>query len=140
MGGTTDSSETSSTGLEAPLPKQREQFVIAVRKLCEFAAKSGDLDIRFTPSPTAQEGIAGHKTVAARRGESHRSVVWLTGRHENLLVKGRADGFDESERLLEEVKTFRGDLAKMPSNKRALHWAQAKVYGWLLCEKFELAK
>ena len=43
-------------------------YVVAVRALCEFAAKLGDLDLRFTPSPTSQQGIAGHQTVAARRG------------------------------------------------------------------------
>jgi DNA excision repair protein ERCC-2 len=42
---------------------------VAVRALCEFTAKQGDLDLRFTPSPTAQEGIAGHAhRDAARRG------------------------------------------------------------------------
>lgn len=35
-------------------------YSVAVRELCEFAAKTGDLDHRFTPSPTAREGIAGH--------------------------------------------------------------------------------
>jgi hypothetical protein len=39
------------------------------RALCEFTAKQGDLDLRFTPSPTALEGIAGHAVVASRRGE-----------------------------------------------------------------------
>lgn len=34
-------------------------YRIAVRALCEFTAKVGDLDLRFTPSPTALEGIAG---------------------------------------------------------------------------------
>lgn len=137
MGSTTEAlTAPSVSSPDSPLPAQ---FVIAVRELCEFAAKTGDLELRFTPSPTAQEGIAGHKTVAGRRGETHRSEVWLTGRYGQLLVKGRADGFDEREGLLEEVKTFRGDLAKMPPNQRALHWSQAKVYGWLLCEKHGLS-
>ena len=117
----------------------RPEFVIAVRELCEFAAKSGDLDLRFTPSPTAQEGIAGHKKVAARRGDGHRTEVWLTGRHDNLLVRGRADGFNDAEGLLEEVKTFRGDLTRQPANQRAMHWAQARTYGWLLCQQLGLA-
>ena len=43
------------------------RYVVAVRALCEFTAKQGDLDLRFTPSPSAQEGIAGHAVVAARR-------------------------------------------------------------------------
>ena len=29
------------------------RYVVAVRALCEFTAKEGDLDLRFTPSPTA---------------------------------------------------------------------------------------
>ncbi|WP_236450071.1 hypothetical protein, partial [Pseudomonas syringae] len=49
------------------------RYVVAVRALCEFTAKVGDLDLRFTPSPTAQEGIAGHRTVAARRGADYQA-------------------------------------------------------------------
>ena len=30
-------------------------YVIAVRSLCEFTARQGDLDLRFTPVPSAQE-------------------------------------------------------------------------------------
>lgn len=50
-------------------------YRIAVRALCEFTAKVGDLDLRFTPSPTALEGIQGHRTVAARRSANYRSEV-----------------------------------------------------------------
>ena len=34
-------------------------FKVAVRELCEFTARSGDLDLRFSPTPSAQEGLAG---------------------------------------------------------------------------------
>lgn len=115
-------------------------FVVAVRELCEFAAKEGDLDLRFTPSPTAQEGVAGHKTVAVRRGATRRSEVQVTGSYEQLRVRGRADGYDPGEGVLEEVKTFKGDLLRMPANQRALHWAQAKVYAALLCEQLALPR
>ena len=107
-------------------------YVVAVRALCEFTAKEGDLDLRFTPSPTAQEGIAGHAVVAARRGAGYRSEVSLQGTFGPLTVRGRADGFDAGRNRLEEVKTFRGDLAAQPANHRLLHWAQLKVYGALL--------
>jgi DNA excision repair protein ERCC-2 len=116
-----------------PAPAAGEGYRVAVRELCEFAAKRGDLDHRFTPSPTAQHGIAGHKIVAARRGATRRSEVLVAGEFKQLSVRGRADGFNEAEGLLEEVKTYRGDLARMPANHRNLHWAQAKVYGALLC-------
>ncbi|MGX9866048.1 helicase C-terminal domain-containing protein [Pseudomonas moraviensis] len=113
-------------------------YSVAVRALCEFTAKTGDLDLRFTPSPTALEGIVGHRTVASRRSEQYQSEVALQGEFGELRVKGRADGYDPAQNCLEEVKTYRGDLSKQPANHRQLHWAQAKVYGWLMCEKLQL--
>ncbi|SDY37409.1 ATP-dependent DNA helicase [Pseudomonas sp. NFIX28] len=115
-------------------------YRIAVRALCEFTAKAGDLDLRFTPSPTALEGIQGHRTVAARRSATYRSEVALEGSFGALTVKGRADGYDPDANLLEEIKTYRGDLERMPANHRQLHWAQAKVYGWLLCQQLQLSR
>jgi len=113
---------------------------VAVRALCEFTAKQGDLDLRFTPSPSALEGMAGHKMVASRRHESYQAEVSLKGEYKELQVRGRADGYDPNKNQLEEVKTFRGDLSAMPENHRRLHWAQAKIYGWLLCQKLNLAE
>lgn len=113
-------------------------YSIAVRALCEFTAKTGDLDLRFTPSPTALEGIAGHRTVASRRNDAYQSEVALEGAFGPLKVKGRADGYDPTQNCLEEVKTYRGDLGKQPANHRSLHWAQAKIYGWLMCCRLQL--
>ena len=115
-------------------------YSIAVRALCEFTAKVGDLDLRFTPSPTALEGIVGHRTVASRRSDGYQSEVALEGSYQGLTVKGRADGFDPAQNCLEEVKTYRGDLSKQPANHRQLHWAQAKIYGWLMCRKLNLVQ
>jgi len=116
----------------------RVSYRVAVRSLCEFTAKEGDLDLRFTPAPTAQEGIAGHRTVASRRGANYLCELALSGSYLNLQVSGRADGYDPDLNLLEEVKTHRGDVSRIPENHRLLHWAQVKVYGWLLCAELEL--
>jgi Rad3-related DNA helicase len=113
-------------------------YEVAVRALCEFTAKQGDLDLRFTPSPTAQEGIAGHAVVTARRGGHYQTEVSLSGEYDLLLVRGRADGYDPDQNLIEEIKTYRGDLDNMPANHRHLHWAQVRVYGHLLCRKLDL--
>ncbi len=115
-------------------------YNVAVRALCEFTAKCGDLDLRFTPAPTAQEGIAGHALVAGRRGEGYQAELALSGEFGPLRVRGRADGYDPARNRLEEVKTYRGDLQRMPDNHRQLHWAQVKVYGWLLCQQQELSE
>ncbi len=111
-----------------------------MRALCEFTAKAGDLDLRFTPSPTAEDGVLGHKLVASRRSSDYQTELTLTGLWRSLRIRGRADGYDPDANRLEEIKTYTGDLAAMKANRRALHWAQAKVYGWLLCEKLGLTE
>lgn len=113
-------------------------YTVAVRELCEFTAKQGDLDLRFTPAPTALEGIAGHAVTASRRGAGYRAEVSLSGSYQSLRVRGRADGYDPAEQRIDEVKTFKGRLDRQPASHRHLHWAQAKVYGWLLCEQEQL--
>lgn len=115
-------------------------YTVAVRALCEFTAKVGDLDLRFTPSPSAQEGIIGHRTVASRRSAGYQNEVSLEGEYQQLRVRGRADGYDPDRNQLEEVKTYRGDLDAQPANHRQLHWAQVKVYGWLMCQKLGLSQ
>ncbi|MGN6649123.1 helicase C-terminal domain-containing protein [Trinickia sp.] len=114
-------------------------YVVAVRTLCEFTAKRGDLDLRFTPSPTALEGIEGHATVTSRRPAGYEAEVTVSGTYGELTVRGRADGYDPALNRLEEIKTYRGQLETMPDNHRALHWAQALVYGHLLCQARGLA-
>lgn len=132
-----DGAEPASPGHDVerdqPLP-----FRVAVRTLCEFAAKTGDLDLRFTPSPTAQQGIAGHLTVQGRRGASYRTELRVEGRYKSLHLRGRVDGYDTDRRRLEEIKTCVGSPDDIPRNQQALHWAQAKVYGALLCREFAL--
>ncbi|MFP5445635.1 MAG: ATP-dependent DNA helicase, partial [Betaproteobacteria bacterium] len=110
-------------------------YTVAVRELCEFTAKQGDLDLRFTPAPTALEGMAGHALAASRRGAGYRAEVALSGSYQTLYVRGRADGYDPAQQRIDEVKTFKGRLDRQPASHRHLHWAQAKVYGWLLCEQ-----
>ncbi len=119
------------------------RITVSVRALCEFTAKAGDLDLRFTPSPSALEGMLGHATVRRRRAPGYEAEVTLQGDYATpdggtLQVRGRADGFDPALQQLEEIKTYRGDLLAQPANHRALHWAQVRVYGWLLCQQRSL--
>ncbi|QPF72946.1 ATP-dependent DNA helicase [Roseateles sp. DAIF2] len=117
-------------------------YTVAVRELCEFTAKSGDLDLRFTPAPTAQEGVAGHAAVAQGRGAGYQTELSLAGEYQGrdcvLRVRGRADGYRPQQQRLEEIKTFKGRLESQPASHRALHWAQLKIYGWLLCQQESL--
>lgn len=62
-------------------------YTVAVRALCEFTAKVGDLDLRFTPSPSAQEGMLGHRRVTQGRDAGYQSEVTLSGQYHELLVR-----------------------------------------------------
>jgi DNA excision repair protein ERCC-2 len=108
--------------------------VVSVKALCAFGAKAGDLDLRFVPAPSALEGMAGHALVQGRRGSGYQSEVALDIVRGALRVRGRADGYEAAEPRVEEIKTFRGDFDAIRGNHRALHWAQARTYGWMLCE------
>ncbi|WP_286559365.1 ATP-dependent DNA helicase [Variovorax brevis] len=114
-------------------------ITVSVRSLCAFAAKAGDLDLRFTPAPSATEGAAGHRLVQMRRGAGYEAEVGLSWRGNGLHVRGRADGFDAAASRLEEIKTYRGAFEAIKPNQRALHWAQAKAYAAMLCEERALA-
>lgn len=118
---------------ETPTAERAAPFSVGVRAFCAFVAKSGDLDHRFTPAPSAEEGMAGHRFVVARRGPGYQQEVALEATVKGLRLRGRVDGLDADADALEEIKTFRGDLASMPDNHRALHRAQLQTYGALYC-------
>ena len=88
------------------------RYVISVRALCDLTARIGDLDQRFTPSPTALEGMVGHNTVTSRRPPGYLTEIPLTGEYKNIFVRGRADGYDPQDKQLEEIKTFKGLLER----------------------------
>ena len=88
-----------------------ESWTVSVRDLAEFCCRSGDIDFRFTPSPTAAEGIEGHQHIYRQRSADYQaeySVAEVFGlEFGELEVRGRADGFDPVAGLVEEIKTCR---------------------------------
>ncbi|MEX2474544.1 helicase C-terminal domain-containing protein [Marinobacter sp.] len=113
---------------------------VAIRTLCEFSARQGDLDFRYTPAPSAEEGIAGHQAIQGRRGYGYKSEHLLTGECLGLKLSGRADIYNPHRGRLEEIKTHRGDLSRIREHQRALHRAQLRAYGALLCQQEGLKK
>ena len=82
--------------------------------------------------------MQGHNVVTSRRDHNYLTEITLTGEYQNIYVRGRADGYDPDLNQLEEIKTYKGHLDRMSDNHRQLHWAQAKVYAWLMCLEREL--
>ncbi|HSG04270.1 MAG TPA: DEAD/DEAH box helicase, partial [Marinobacterium sp.] len=108
---------------------------VSIRSLCEFAARRGDIDLRYTPAPTAAEGIEGHQRLQRKRPRTYTAEYPLEIEFNGLQLRGRADGVDLGSRLIEEIKTHRGDLERQSTGQRRLHWAQLRAYGAILCRQ-----
>ena len=52
-----------------------------------------------------------------------------------MQLSGRADGYHPHKNRLEEIKTHRGDVSRIRPHQRALHRAQLRAYGALLCRQ-----
>ncbi|MCX2979811.1 ATP-dependent DNA helicase [Halieaceae bacterium IMCC14734] len=113
------------------------EYRVAVRELAEFCHRQGDIDYRFTPSPTAIEGIEGHQQVYQRRvgayQAEHPVEQVFSGEAFSLRVSGRADGYDALLGCVEEIKTCRVAVAEIPLLVQQLHAAQALLYAGLIC-------
>ncbi|MEP0201216.1 MAG: ATP-dependent DNA helicase [Halioglobus sp.] len=117
-------------------------FTVSVRDLVVFCHRRGDIDHRYSTSPTGAQGIEGHQRIYQRRPASYQSeyavelsteVAGLT-----LHVRGRADGFDASEQLVEEIKTCRVNPAVIPDTVVREHLAQGRLYAALIADALSL--
>ena len=112
------------------------EISVTVHDLVAFCHRSGDIDHRFTPSPTGVQGVAGHQRVYRRRPASYRSEYPVEYRHTRgdmvLLLRGRADGYDEAAAMVEEIKTCRLKPALIPPAISRMHLAQARLYAAII--------
>ena len=117
---------------------------ITVRDLVAFCHRAGDIDHRFTLSPTGVQGVAGHQQVYRRRGETYRSEYPVSYCHSQaglqLNLRGRADGYDPAAGLVEEIKTCRIRPALIPDTVSRMHLAQARLYAALIAIAQDLAR
>jgi DNA excision repair protein ERCC-2 len=120
-------------------------FTVQVRELVEFALRQGDLggERDFVGPNRALEGTRGHQRLQRSRSADYQKEVRV--RHEIekaefiLRIQGRIDCLLATgpEVLLEEIKTVQGqwDHAADP-----LHWAQARIYGFIYAQANALDK
>lgn len=115
----------------------------SVRNLVEFCLKDGDLDNRFTTSARAVEGTRAHQKLQADNLEiydNYKSEVYLTYDfvvdNITLSIEGRADGIivENNKIIIEEIKSTYKKYSYI-DDLNELHWAQAKVYGFIYCSQ-----
>jgi DNA excision repair protein ERCC-2 len=115
------------------------ELTVAVRDLAAFCHRSGDIDHRFSPSPTGLQGVQGHQAVYRRRPDSYRSEYPVEYRHGDgrlpLILRGRADGYDPAAGIVEEIKTCRVQAGAIPEAVTRLHLAQARLYAAIIAHR-----
>ena len=107
-----------------------------MRELVEFALRQGDLggERDFVGPNRALAGTRGHQRLQRSRPAGYEKEVRVSHEIETgefvLRIQGRIDGLlaTEEEVLLEEIKTVQGGWDREAD---PLHWAQAKVYGYV---------
>lgn len=110
---------------------------ISVRNLVEFVLRSGDIDTSFMSTSRALEGTLAHQKVQKSYGHEYKAEVSLKHTIEyeqfTILLEGRADGIytSKDQILIDEIKSTTRDLELIDEDYNPLHWAQAKVYGYI---------
>jgi len=123
---------------------ESQKFHISVRELVEFVYRSGDLDMRFQGKSKMADGIKLHQKIQKSQGEDYQPEVPLQktlflegdeGETIELLVNGRADGILTTQQglVIDEIKGTSQFVEDIESDTYPVHWAQAKVYGAILC-------
>jgi DNA excision repair protein ERCC-2 len=116
---------------------------VQVRELVEFALRRGDLggERDFVGPHRALAGTRGHQRLQRSRPAGYQKEVRLSRDVETadfiLRIQGRIDGLltTDEEVLLEEIKTVQGRWERKAD---PLHWAQAKLYGFIYADDHAL--
>ncbi|MBQ4226639.1 MAG: PD-(D/E)XK nuclease family protein, partial [Clostridia bacterium] len=114
---------------------------VSVRTLAETYFEGGDLKSSAEALERMQEGLKGHLLIQNAYDARYKAEVPV--KHEvtvdgvSLLVQGRVDGLRLEAGLceVEEIKTTPVSPALIGEDDYPVHWAQAQIYAWILCEQ-----
>lgn len=109
---------------------------ISVRELASFVHRSGDIHYVYDRTTKATEGIAAQKRYQKRQDPAWQREVAVSQTVQfgtlNLTVRGRADGYNQDDSVVEEFKTTRTDVARLHQHIGELHFAQLMLYAAML--------
>lgn len=119
----------------------------SVRGIVEYILKQGSLDDRHISRTRAIEGTIAHGKLQSDNEKiyiEYEKEVKMEGKFDYgdilLLVEGRADGIikENSEVIIEEIKSTYRDLSYIEEDYNLLHLAQSKFYGYFYCKDNDL--
>jgi DNA excision repair protein ERCC-2 len=113
---------------------------LSVGELVNQTARGGDIHFRFSGRSNAVDGIKGHQQVQKSRPADYLAEYKVVQNYETeictLKLSGRADGIQlvESGLLVEEIKTTRAEIVRIPAQVQSMHFAQARIYAAMLLQ------
>ncbi|MEH7415393.1 ATP-dependent DNA helicase [Neobacillus drentensis] len=121
-----------------------EDIQISVRTLVEYVFKSGSIDARFRSQTAMIDGTRIHQKIQKTYQEGDQKEVYLSTEihYEGLsfLIDGRCDGilFQDDKIIIDEIKSFSQPLDQLEPEGYPVHWAQAKMYAYIVAMDREL--
>ncbi|MCA0171936.1 ATP-dependent DNA helicase [Bacillus sp. RAR_GA_16] len=117
---------------------------VSVRPLVEYAFRSGSIDLRFRTATTMTEGTRLHQMVQKTYGELDQKEVPFDTmvNYEGISyhIEGRCDGLlmNGDDYMIDEIKSTSLPLSEVNEQTHPVYWAQAKCYGYMAVEKYNL--
>ncbi|SDZ42331.1 Rad3-related DNA helicase [Evansella caseinilytica] len=122
-----------------------EEIRLSVRALVEYVFSSGSIDTAWQINNSALlDGVKTHQRVQSfYRDEDQKEVpLTCTVEYQGFLyqLEGRCDGilFRDDEVIIDEIKSASGGVAHIDADHSQVHWAQAKLYGYMYAKNERL--
>lgn len=116
-----------------------EKISISVRKIVEYAYRTGHLDNTYRSTARALEGIDVHKKLQGLEGQGYQKEYYLSFivpyKEIQFEITGRADGVFtlDSVNYIDEIKSTNLSPEDI-GNGSMVHWGQAYLYAYMfLC-------
>ena len=105
---------------------------VSVTALADFSCRAGNLELSGTVGPTAREGMKAHQRIQSERVVESEIRLKAEATILDVVVSlsGRVDLLDSAQHRISEIKSSYVPAAKVSESKRALQWAQIKLYGY----------
>ncbi|MFC5652260.1 helicase C-terminal domain-containing protein [Paenibacillus solisilvae] len=119
---------------------------LSVRALVEYAFRSGSIESGFRTTSSMTEGTRIHQAIQKQYEEHDQKEVYVSEEiavHDLLFViDGRCDGLlmDDGMLIIDEIKSTAGELAAITEHSHPVHWAQAKVYAYIIAKQQGLSR
>lgn len=114
------------------------EICLSVRTLVEYAYASGSIEPGFRSAAALSEGTRIHQHIQRQYKEVDRKEVYLktelTCGGLRFVIDGRCDGLLDDEAggyIVEEIKSTGAPLDELGEG-REVHWAQARMYAYMI--------